>query len=127
VEHCITGESIQESPFRKYNSHGPTFAREYVFNYESMLKPRLHICHRECVSDIIQSQDSWLMRVIKSPAMRALRARIDLRNKIEREPSASEVQAHMCHKFTDQITYKEVSAAFRSGKEVRQTFGFLHD
>jgi hypothetical protein len=59
--------------------------------------------------------------------MRALRARIDLRNKLEREPSASEVQAHMCHRFKDKVAYKEVSTAFRSGKEVRRTFGFLHD
>jgi hypothetical protein len=59
--------------------------------------------------------------------MRAIRARIELRDKIEREPSASEVQAYMHHQFTDQVSYKEVTAAFRSGKEVRQTFGFLQD
>jgi hypothetical protein len=51
--------------------------------------------------------------------MRTIRARIELRNKIEREPSASEVQAYMRHQFTDQVTYKDIAAAFRSGQEVR--------
>jgi hypothetical protein len=71
----------------------------------------------------------WFKRVSfrNSPAMRAVRARIDLRNKIEREPTFSEVQAYMRHEFTDKVTFKEVSAAFRSGKEVRQNFGFLYD
>jgi hypothetical protein len=50
--------------------------------------------------------------------MRALRARIQLRNKRRREPSAMEVQAHF-QRFNDQVTYKEVAAAFRSGEEVR--------
>lgn len=59
--------------------------------------------------------------------MREIRARIVLRNKTEREPSTSEVQAYMRNQFKDQITYKEVSTAFRSGKEVRPTFGLLHD
>jgi hypothetical protein len=59
--------------------------------------------------------------------MRAIRARIDLRNKIGREPSACEVQTYMRHEFADKVTYREVSAAFRSGKEVRQTLGFLRD
>ncbi len=59
--------------------------------------------------------------------MRAIRARIQFRNKVKREPSAFEVQAYMQDNFTDQVTYKEVSAAFQSGQEVRQTFGFLHD
>ena len=82
-----------------------------------------------CVSDIIQSQERWSERVRKSPAMHFIRARISLRNKIEpsREPSASEVQAYMLHEFTGQVTYKEIAAAFRSGKEVRQTFCLLHD
>jgi hypothetical protein len=93
-------------------------------NNEFMLKPRLHIMD---VSDIIQSQEKWFKRVLVSSAMRATRARIALRNEIEREPSASEVKAYMYDQFKDQITYKEVSAAFRTGKEVRQTFGLLHD
>jgi hypothetical protein len=59
--------------------------------------------------------------------MHATRARIKLRDEIEREPSTSQVQAYMRHQFTDQVAYKDVYAAFRSGKEVRQTFGFLHD
>ncbi len=53
--------------------------------------------------------------------MRALRTRIELRNKNKREPSASEVRAHLQCQFTDQnqISYKEIAAAFRSGEEVR--------
>ena len=51
--------------------------------------------------------------------MREIRARIDLRNKTEREPSASEVKAYMRHQFRNQVSYKEVSTALRSGKEVR--------
>jgi hypothetical protein len=50
--------------------------------------------------------------------MRALRARIQLRNKHKREPSAIEVQAHL-ERFNEYVTYKEVAAAFRSGEEVR--------
>jgi hypothetical protein len=69
----------------------------------------------------------WFKLVGKSPAMRIIRARIVLRNRIKREPSASEVQDYMRHQFTDKVTYKDISAAFRSEKEVRQTFGFLHD
>jgi len=92
-------------------------------NNELMLRPRLH----GCISDIVQSQERWIDRVRGSPAMRAIRARIELRNKIEREPSASKVQAYMRHQFEDQVTYKEIATAFRSGKEVRQTFGLLHD
>ncbi len=82
--------------------------------------------HQGCVSDIIQFKERWIKRVSfgTSPAMRALRAQIDLRNTYMCEPSDSDIQAHLQHQFT--VTYKEVSAAFRSGKEVRQTFVFLH-
>ncbi|KAI0281225.1 hypothetical protein BGY98DRAFT_959328, partial [Russula aff. rugulosa BPL654] len=60
----------------------------------------------------------WFRRVgFRNWYARAIRARIELRNKIKREPSASEVQAYMLHQFTDQITYKDISAAFRSGEE----------
>jgi hypothetical protein len=84
---------------------------------ELMLKP-----HPGCVSDAIQFHERWVRRVglRNGDTPRAIRARIELRNKIGREPSASEVQAYMRHQFTDRVTYKEVSAAFRSGKEVRQ-------
>ncbi len=51
--------------------------------------------------------------------MRALRTRIELRNKNKREPSASEVRAHLQCQFTDQLSYSEIAAAFRSGEEVR--------
>jgi hypothetical protein len=56
---------------------------------------------------------------MQSPAMGILRARIELRDNIGREPSASEVQAYMRHEFTDQVSNKAISAAFKSGKEVR--------
>jgi hypothetical protein len=59
--------------------------------------------------------------------MRAIRARIQFRNKIKREPLALEVQAYMQDQFVDQVTHKEISVAFRSGKEVSHTFGFLPD
>jgi hypothetical protein len=66
-------------------------------------------------------QDRWVKRIsnnTRKPAIRALCARIQVRNKLRREPSAMEVQAHLqC--FDDQVTYKEVAAAFRSGEEVR--------
>jgi hypothetical protein len=58
--------------------------------------------------------------------MRAVRAQIDLRNTFMSEPSDSDIRAHLQHQFTDQVTYKDVSAAFRSGKEVSQTFVFRH-
>ena len=89
------------------------------------LKPRPH-AHHGCVSDIIQVRERWIRRVTFSPDMREARARINLRNKTRREPSASEVQAYM---VTDQaqVTFKVVSAAFRSGKEVRHSIGYLHD
>ena len=84
--------------------------------------------HRGCASDAIQFQEKWIKLVLRDwDHVRAIRARIELRNKIEREPSSSEVQAYLQHQFTNQVTYKEVSAAFRYGKEVRQKFNFLHD
>lgn len=79
--------------------------------------------HHGYVPNIIKSVERWvkLVRDGKSDTIRAIRARIDLRSKIEREPSASEVQDYMRHQFNDSVTYKEISAAFRSGKEVRET------
>jgi hypothetical protein len=52
--------------------------------------------------------------------MRALCARIQLRNKQRREPSAiaMEVQAQL-ERFNEHVAYKEVAAAFRSGEGVR--------
>ena len=58
--------------------------------------------------------------------MREARARINLRNRTRREPSASEVQAYM-GKSEARVTYKVVSAAFRSGKEVRYSIAYFHD
>src|SRR5258708_1283933 len=86
-------------------------------------------CYHGCVSDKFQFRHRWVKRVRlgKSDTMRAIRARIQFRNKVKREPSALEVQAYMRDQFTDQVTHREVSVAFQSGKEVRQTFGFLHD
>jgi hypothetical protein len=57
--------------------------------------------------------------------MRALRAQIDFRSTYMCEPSDSDIQAHLQHRFANRVTYREISAAFRSGKEVRQTFVFL--
>ena len=96
-------------------------------NNELTLKPCPHT-HYGCVSDIVQFHERWIKRVTKgtTPDMCEARARIDFRNKNGREPSASEVQAYM---VTDQaqVTYKVVSTAFRSGKEVRHSIGYLHD
>ena len=61
-----------------------------------------------------QSHDRWVKRVSlgKSDNMRAIRARIQFRNKIKREPLALEVQAYMQDQFVDQVTHKEGSVAF---------------
>ena len=59
--------------------------------------------------------------------MHAIRARIDFRNTNKCEPSASQLQDYMRDQFRDQVSYREISEAFRSGKEVRQTFGFLYE
>jgi hypothetical protein len=95
---------------------------------ELMLKPHPHIMD-PFLTLSIQFQERWFRRVSLGTwdDARAIRARIQLRNNIEREPSASEVQAYMRHQFTDRVTYKEVSAAYRSGKEVRQKISFLLD
>src|SRR5258708_39467595 len=49
-------------------------------------------------------KDTWIKRassISQATAMRALRTRIELRNKNKREPSASEVRAHLQCQFTD--------------------------
>ncbi len=50
--------------------------------------------------------------------MRALRARIELRNKQKCEPTAAEVGEYLQLHFKDRMTFKQVSNAFRSGDEV---------
>jgi hypothetical protein len=51
----------------------------------------------------------------------------EFKNRIKREPSTLAVHAYLRDQFTDQVTCGEVLAAFWSGKEVRQIFGFLYD
>ncbi len=119
VVYSITGESIRKFHFRIQNLDGQIFPLRYVLTNRKLADP-----HQGCVSDIIQYKERWIKRVSfgTSPAMHALRAQIDFRNTYTYEPSDSDIQAHLRHRFTDQVTYREVSAAFRSGKEVRQTF-----
>ena len=52
--------------------------------------------------------------------MRALRARIQLRNIQKRGPAAAEVEEYSRLHFEDQMTCRQVSAAFQSGDEVRR-------
>lgn len=52
--------------------------------------------------------------------MRTLRARITLRNIQKREPAAAEVEEYSRLHFKDQMTFRQVSAAFQSGAEVRR-------
>ena len=52
--------------------------------------------------------------------MRALRARIELRSIQKREPAAAEVEEYSRLHFKDQMTFKQVSAAFQSGDEVHR-------
>ena len=52
--------------------------------------------------------------------MRALRARIGLRDMWKREPTAAEVDGYTQLNLGDQMTYGQISAAFQSGDEVRQ-------
>ena len=96
-------------------------------NNELTLETRPH-AHHGCVSDIIQFHEGWIRRVTNgsTPDMCEARARIDFRNKTGREPSASEVQAYMVTNQA-QVTFKVVSAAFRSGMEVRHSIGYLYD
>jgi hypothetical protein len=52
--------------------------------------------------------------------MRALRVRIKLRNELHCEPSDDQVQDYLTDGQGDDILlHKEISAAFRSGEEVR--------
>ncbi|KAN0117986.1 hypothetical protein V8E52_005573 [Russula decolorans] len=61
-------------------------------------------------------QERWIRRA-QLPAMRTLRARITLRNIQKREPAAAEVEEYSRLHFKDQMTFRQVSAAFRSGAE----------
>jgi hypothetical protein len=59
--------------------------------------------------------------------MRALRARIELRNIQKREPAAAEVEEYLQLHFKDQMTFKQVSAAFKSGDEVHRPLLLSHN
>ena len=59
--------------------------------------------------------------------MRALRARIKLRNIQKREPAAAEVEEYSRLHFEDRMTFKQVSAAFQSGDEVHRPLLLSHN
>lgn len=59
--------------------------------------------------------------------MRALRARIQFRNIQKREPAAAEVEEYSRLHFEDQMTFKQVSAAFQSGDEVHRHLLLSHN
>ncbi|KAF8492748.1 hypothetical protein F5888DRAFT_870031 [Russula emetica] len=61
-------------------------------------------------------KERWIRRTL-GPAKRALRARIELRNIQKREPAAAEVEEYSKLHFKDHVTFKQVSAAFKSGDE----------
>ncbi len=55
-----------------------------------------------------------------SSAGRALRARIKLRDKLKREPSVAEVRGRLQNgPVKERVRWRELSAAFESGEEVR--------
>jgi hypothetical protein len=59
--------------------------------------------------------------------MRALRARIELRNIQKREPAAAEIKEYSRLHFKDRMTFRQVSAAFQSGDEVRRHLLLSHN
>lgn len=61
-------------------------------------------------------KERWIRRA-QTPPMRALRARIELRNIKKREPAVAEVEEYLRLHFEDQMTFKQISAAFQSGDE----------
>jgi hypothetical protein len=61
------------------------------------------------------------------PAMHTLRARIEFRNIKKREPAAAEVEEYSRLHFEDQMTFKQISAAFQSGDEVHRHLLFFHN
>ena len=81
------------------------------------------------VADIVMKcRDAWLKRFSSTsppPAYRALRARIKLRNELEREPSTTEVLEFLQSRSNDGLVYKDISAAFRANEEVRRDIRFL--
>ncbi|KAI0297567.1 hypothetical protein B0F90DRAFT_1738127 [Multifurca ochricompacta] len=75
----------------------------------------------------LRCRQTWVRRFTVSwdPAIRALRARIRLRNELEREPSVGEIQAYV--EGTNEgydVSYKDISAAFQEGKENMRFEGF---
>ena len=63
----------------------------------------------------------WLKRMSVSnfPEYRALRARLILRSQIMREPSTIEVFEYLQGNPNAGLSYKDISAVFRAGEEVR--------
>jgi hypothetical protein len=68
----------------------------------------------------------WLKRLSPSGAntavVRTFRVRIILRNKLKREPHSAEILEYLTSGQSDAIPYKDISAAFRAGEEVRPKF-----
>jgi hypothetical protein len=81
------------------------------------------------VADIVmECRDAWLKRFSSTsppPAYRALRARIKLRNELEREPATTEVLEFLRSRLNDGLVYKDISAAFRAKEEVRSNSRLL--
>jgi hypothetical protein len=67
----------------------------------------------------MECRSIWLQRFYCTIPYRALRARIKLRKQLKREPSTIEVRECLqTHENVDNLTYYEVSAAFRADEEV---------
>jgi hypothetical protein len=72
----------------------------------------------------MECRDIWLKRFTRTspPAYRALRRRIKLRGELGREPSATEILQSLPNY---DLSYKDVSAAFKAKEEVRLDSRFL--
>ncbi|KAH9980783.1 hypothetical protein BJV74DRAFT_84163 [Russula compacta] len=64
-------------------------------------------------------REAWTKRIAQTvtPAMRAIRARIKLRDELEREPSTTEIEEYLLGRSNVEVTYKEVGSALRAGEE----------
>lgn len=73
------------------------------------------------MSHVTQCQEIWLKRLYISttPAACTLRARVKLRDLLKREPSFAEVQGRLQDERVKGLRWRELSDAFKSGKEVR--------
>jgi hypothetical protein len=57
--------------------------------------------------------------------LRALKARIILRNSFKREPSPADVEEYLRRGSNDSLSYGVIAAAFRAGEEVCLKFVYL--